>query len=96
VCRRGQSSEFVVARIAHRSPRRHTAGQRTIPSTFRGCEFFVGCDQRSKKNGRCAGAGNRCRSSPPGLLTDLRAGTPRFSFGPLVTPYKTAVIYAAQ
>ncbi|MFT5323315.1 MAG: hypothetical protein ACI8P0_001164 [Planctomycetaceae bacterium] len=49
--------------------------------------FFVGCDQRSESNGRCAGAGNRWSLLPSGLLSELRAGTPQFTFGPLVTPY---------
>ena len=51
------------------------------------CDLFVGCDKRSESNGRCAGAGNRQNSKPSGLFADLRAGTPRLPFGPLVTPY---------
>ncbi|MFT4559215.1 MAG: hypothetical protein ACI92S_004605, partial [Planctomycetaceae bacterium] len=53
----------------------------------RGEPVFVGCDQRSESNGRCAGAGNRWSLLPSGLLSELRAGTPQFTFGPLVTPY---------
>ena len=52
----------------------------------RSCEFFRS-DQRSESNGWCAGAGNRPSWQPAGSLLDLRAGTPQFSCGPLVTPY---------
>jgi hypothetical protein len=102
VCRHGQPLEFVAVRFARRSPRRHTANFiRPACHTLRklrysletsgairsGRLFFVGCDQRSESNGWCAGAGNRWGLLPSGLLVDLRAGTPRISFGPLVTPY---------
>jgi hypothetical protein len=52
------------------------------------CELFVGCDKRSESNGWCAGAGNGQSPEPSSLPANLRAGTPRISFSPLVTPYR--------
>jgi serine/alanine adding enzyme len=48
----------------------------------------VGCDKRSEFKTRCAGAGNDWNLLPPTSPPDLRAGTPRLTFSPLVTPYR--------
>ena len=52
-----------------------------------GMDFFVGCDKRSESNGWCAGTGGFRVTGRQQSLKDLRAGTPPFSFSPLVTPY---------
>jgi len=65
--------------------------QQVLPPTDlkrRSCENLCLGDKRSESNGWCARAGDFRNFRPSGLLVDLRAGTPRFLFGPLVTPYE--------
>jgi hypothetical protein len=58
--------------------------------------LIVGCDQRSESNGWCAGTGDFRVTWAWHRSEVLRAGTPRFRFSPLVTPYEELKAAAGQ